>query len=86
MSVGDTISEKLDLQKLNQGATGIQVTILQDGTVDSYPSRDRRQVIIQQKHGVLVGDPHGITSLDELEVFQVGVADLRESGSFPTSP
>ena len=34
MSVGDTISEQLDLQELNQGATGVQVTILQDGTVD----------------------------------------------------
>jgi len=42
------------------------VTILQNGTVDTYPG-------VRVRVRILVGeDPHGIVSRNELQIFQVG--------------
>jgi len=74
MSVRFTVSEELDLhEEPYQRMTGVQVTILQDGTVDTYPGGDRREIIIQQEYGILVRDPHGISSCNKFQIFDVGI-------------
>jgi len=70
MSVGFTVSNELDLQEPNQRKAGVQVTVLQDGTVGTYPGGDRREIIVQQEYGILVRDPHGISSCNKFQIFE----------------